>query len=61
MKHARDEIRQWPKPDREAAGQMLDVLESVYEGEPDVFTKRVFLLEMSDSAEIGERVIELLG
>jgi hypothetical protein len=61
VNQARDEIRQWPKPDREAAEQMLDVLEGVYEGEPDVFTKRAFLLEMSDSDEVGERVLKLLG
>jgi hypothetical protein len=61
VKQARDEIRQWPKLDREAAGQMLDVLERVYEGEPDVFTKRAFLLEISDLDEVGERVLELLG
>jgi hypothetical protein len=60
-KQARDQVRRWPKPDREAAVQMLDVLGRVYEGEPDVFTKRAFLLEMSDSAEVGERVLGLLG
>ena len=60
-KDARDGVRQWPRPDREAARQMLDVLERVYKGEPDVFTKRAFLLEMSESDEVGERVLGLLG
>jgi hypothetical protein len=61
VRHARAEVRQWPKPDREAAVQMLDLLENVYGGEPDVFTKRAFLLEMADSAGLGERVLELVG
>ena len=52
------EVRHWP--DRDAALQMLDVLERVYEGEPDVFTKRASLLEMADSEELGERVVGLL-
>jgi hypothetical protein len=58
IKEARREVRHWP--DRDAALQMLDVLERVYEGEPDVFTKRALLLEMTDSEELGERVVELL-
>jgi hypothetical protein len=39
---------------------MLELLESVYEGEPDVFAKRRFLCEMADSGELGERVLALL-
>lgn len=58
VKEARREVRHWP--DQDAALQMLDVFERVYEGEPDVFTKRAFLLEMTDSEELGERVVELL-
>ena len=61
VRHARTEIRHWPKPDQEAALGMLDLLEGVYEGEPDVFTKRAFLLEMADSEELGEHVLELLA
>jgi uncharacterized protein YjbI with pentapeptide repeats len=58
VKKARSEVRHWP--DRDAALQMVDALERVYEGEPDIFTKRAFLLEMTDSEELAERVVELL-
>jgi hypothetical protein len=39
---------------------MLRLVERVYENEPDVFTKRSFLLEMAHSRQVGERVLELL-
>jgi hypothetical protein len=61
VRQARDQVRRWSKPDRETALQVLQVIEKVYVGEPDVFTKRAFLLEMSDSREVGERVLDLLG
>jgi hypothetical protein len=40
---------------------MLRFVESVYEDEPDIFTKRSFLLDMADSPEVGEHVLELLS
>jgi hypothetical protein len=40
--------------------QMLDLVEDVYTGEEDVFTKRSFLVEFADSPEVGERVVDLL-
>ena len=61
VEQARDQVRRWSKPDREQGLQMLQLIETVYSGEPDVFTKRAFLLEMSDSREVGKRVLELLG
>jgi hypothetical protein len=45
---------------RADAEEMLRLIESVFEDEPDVFTKRSFLLEMANSPEVGERVLELL-
>jgi hypothetical protein len=42
------------------AVQMLDLVEDVYTGEEDVFTKRAFVVELADSPEVGERVVDLL-
>jgi hypothetical protein len=39
---------------------MLDLVEDVYTGEEDVFTKRAFLVELADSPEVGEHVVDLL-
>jgi hypothetical protein len=61
VEQARDQVRRWSKPKQEAALQMLQLVETVYAGELDVFTKQAFLLEMSDSREVGARVLELLG
>jgi hypothetical protein len=58
---ARKTVKTWPQDAaRAGAEQMLSLAASVFEGESDVFTKRSFLVEMADSAEIGERVLELL-
>jgi hypothetical protein len=57
----RKTVKTWPQDAaRAGAEQMLSLVESVYKDESDVFTKRSFLLEMADSPEIGERVLELL-
>jgi hypothetical protein len=55
------EVKTWPQEAACAdAEEMLRLIESVFEDEPDVFTKRSFLLEMADSPEVGERLLELL-
>ena len=41
--------------DSPEAVQMLDLVEDVYTGEEDVFTKRAFVVELADSPEVGER------
>jgi hypothetical protein len=46
--------------DSPEAIEMLDLVEDVYTGEDDVFTKRAFLVEMAGSADLGERVVDLL-
>jgi hypothetical protein len=57
----RKTVKTWPQDaPRAGAEQMLSLVEGVYEDESDVFTKRSFLLEMADSPEFGERVLELL-
>jgi hypothetical protein len=57
----RKTVKTWPHdPARAGAEQILSLVESVYEDESDVFTKRSFLLEMADSPEIGDRMLELL-
>jgi hypothetical protein len=61
VKAVRKTVKTWPQDAARAdAEQMLSLVESVYEDESDVFTKRAFLLEMADSPELGERVLELL-
>ena len=57
----RKTVKTWPQDAaRAGAEQMLSLVESVYEDESDIFTKRAFLLEMAGSPELGERVLELL-
>jgi hypothetical protein len=61
VKAMRKIVETWPQDAaRGDAEKMLSLVESVYDDESDVFTKRSFLLEMADSSEIGERVPELL-
>jgi hypothetical protein len=61
VKAVRKEVKTWPQEAARAdAEEMLRLIESVFEDEPDVFAKRSFLLEMVDSPEVGERVLELL-
>ena len=40
---------------------MLDLLERVYTNERDLFTKRASLVDLADSADVGDRVIDLLA
>jgi hypothetical protein len=57
----RKDVTTWPQAAARAdAEEMLRLVERVYENEPDVFTKRSFLLEMAHSRQVGERVLELL-
>jgi hypothetical protein len=57
----RETVKTWPQAAARAdAERMLSLVETVYEDESDVFTKRTFLREMADSPELGERVLELL-
>jgi hypothetical protein len=57
----RKTVKAWPQDAaRAGAEQMLSLVESVYEDESDVFTKRSFLLEMADFPELGERVLDLI-
>jgi hypothetical protein len=57
----RNDVKTWPQDAARAdAEEMLRLVESVYENEPDVFTKRAFLIEMADSRGIGERIVDLL-
>jgi hypothetical protein len=61
VKAVRKTVKTWPQDAaRAGAEQMLSLAESVYEDESDVFTKRAFLVEMADSPEVGEHVLELL-
>jgi hypothetical protein len=61
VKAVRQDVKTWPQgAARTDAEEMLRFVESVYEDEPDIFTKRSFLLEMADSPELGERIVELL-
>jgi hypothetical protein len=62
VRRTREQVRKWPNDaEREAALWMLEVVETVHEDEPDVFSKREFLIDMADSPEIGGRVLELLS
>jgi hypothetical protein len=57
----RKAVKTWPQDAaRAGAEQMLRLVESVYEDESDIFTKRSFLVEMADFPEVGEHVRELL-
>jgi hypothetical protein len=57
----RKAVKTWPQDAaRAGAEQMLRLVESVYEDESDIFTKRSFLVEMADFPEVGEHVLELL-
>ena len=59
---ARREVKRWPDEQhpREAL-RMLEVVESVFDDEgPDVFTRRDFVIGMTDRRELGERVLHLL-
>jgi hypothetical protein len=60
LEAARKTVKTWPDAARTDAEEMLRLVESVYEDEPDVFTKRSFMIDMADSPEIGERVLALL-
>jgi hypothetical protein len=61
LKAVRKTVKTWPQDAaRAGAEQMLSLVASVYEDDSDVFTKRSFMLEMADSPELGERVLELL-
>jgi hypothetical protein len=61
VKAVRKIVNTWPQDAARAdAEQMLSLVESVYEDESDIFAKRSFLLEMADSPEVGERVLDLL-
>jgi hypothetical protein len=61
VKAVRKTVKAWPQDAaRDDAEQMLSLAASVFEGESDVFTKRSFLVEMADSPEVGEHVLELL-
>jgi hypothetical protein len=61
VKAVRKTVKAWPQDAaRTDAEEMLKLAESVYEDESDVFTKRTFLIEMADSPQVGERVLELL-
>lgn len=61
VKAVRMTVKAWPQDAAHAdAEEMLRLVENVYEDELDVFTKRAFLIEMADSPETGERVLELL-
>jgi hypothetical protein len=59
---ARRELGHWQDvAEREAALKMLDVVADVFTEEPDVFTKRAFIVEMADDDEqLGRSVLELL-
>jgi uncharacterized protein YjbI with pentapeptide repeats len=46
--------------DSPEALQMLDLVGEVYIGEEDVFAKRAFVVDLADSPEVGERVVDLL-
>jgi hypothetical protein len=62
VKAVRKDVKTWPQgAARTNAEEMLRFVESVYEDEPDIFTKRSFLLDMADSPEVGEHVLELLS
>lgn len=62
VKAVRKIVKKWPQDAARAdAEEMLRLVESVYEDESDIFTKRGFLIEMADSPEVGERVLELLS
>jgi hypothetical protein len=61
VKAVRKEVKTWPQEAARAdAEEMLRLIESVYEDEPDVFTKRSFLIEMADSPEVSKRVLEIV-
>jgi hypothetical protein len=61
VKAVRKIVKTWPQDVARAdAEKMLSLVEGVYEDESDLFTTRSFLVEMADSAEIGERVLKLL-
>jgi hypothetical protein len=62
VKAVRKTVKAWPQDAARAdAEQMLSLVESVYEDESDIFTKRSFLVEMADSPGVGEHVLELLS
>jgi hypothetical protein len=61
VKAVRKTVKAWPQDAARAdAEKMLSLVESVYEDESDIFTKRSFLVEMADFPEVGEHVLELL-
>jgi hypothetical protein len=59
--HVRAEVSAWPAT--EAVGEaltMLDLVGDVYEHEDDVFVKRSSVLEMAETAAVGERILDRL-
>ncbi len=61
VKRARRELRRLPDMTmREEALAMLDLFARVFTHEPDVFTKRSFILEMADDESVGLAVLEAL-
>lgn len=54
-------LERWPDPEeRKAALEALDLFARVTSEEPDLFTKRDFIIEMADDPEVGRTVLELL-
>jgi hypothetical protein len=61
IERARRDVEAWSDEEaREVALQMLGIAGDVFEWEPDVFTKREFVVSLADDPEIGLRVLELL-
>jgi hypothetical protein len=61
LARTRTDVHDWHDEDeRMEAIAMLDLVERVYEREPDVFTRKDFLMGLTDSPAVGARVVELL-
>jgi hypothetical protein len=61
IESVRRQIQDWEKEaERAEAARVLDQMSRVYESEPDVFTKREFIVDWADHRRIGEDLLALL-
>jgi hypothetical protein len=61
LMRAQEDVERWPRDERRQALEALDLIARVESGQPDVFTRREFLIDCADDRAIGERVVALLA